>query len=399
MNAGSDGPVTGRRSLSLQALGLSVTFPVTVLTGFLGSGKTTLLKQFLTHPQTHNTAVIVNELGEVGLDHLLIHSPTDETVLLDNGCVCCTLRGDLSATLQELVAARVEGRIPPFERVVIETTGTADPVPLLQTILEDSDVQPFFRLDGLITVVDALNGESQLDQHFQSVKQAAVADRIVISKPDLVDEPGLERLARRLQHLNPGVPVDVAAHGRMPPARLTGASLDPRYARGGDVEAWLSESACAALEKARAASAACDHEHGPDEASHHHADAVQTFSVRRDSVIHPAGLKLWLDLLSIFQGPRLLRVKGILNVAGRPVVVNLVQHASHPPESLDSWPGDDRDTRIVFITHGLQRADLESTLEALDFEPQVRAGTKHIDAADYQRFTGILARFRGAAGS
>ena len=372
-------------------------FPVVVLTGFLGSGKTTLLGRFLQHPSTSNTAVIVNELGEVGLDHLLVHSPVDETVLLDNGCLCCTLRGDLSATLQELVARRVTGEIPPFERVVIETTGTADPVPMVQTLVEDEDVRPFFRLDGVVGVLDALNGEQQLGHHFQSVKQIAVADRVLLTKPDLVNETTLNRLVDQVGRLNPGVAVDVVMHGEIDPTRILDNGLGTQAGRGTDVESWLGEPACEAVARARAAGGACDDATaGGDHVQHHHRDAIRTFSIRRAIRVHPAGLKLWLDLLSVYQGPSLLRVKGILNVEERPVLINVVQHACHPPRILDEWPDEDRDSRIVFITHGLDRVRLETTLEALTFAPATRPGQRLIDRAGYRRFTGGIDRFRGA---
>ena len=389
---------SARRGISPQALGIDRQFPVVVLTGFLGSGKTTLLNRFLHHPATSNTAVIVNELGEVGLDHLLVHAPVDETVLLDNGCLCCTLRGDLSATLQELVARRVTGEIPPFERVVIETTGTADPVPMVQTLVDDEDVRPFFHLDGIVSALDALNAEQQLDHHFQAVKQVAVADRVLLTKPDLVNEATLARLTDRARGLNPGVAVDVVMDGEIDPARLLGSGSGPKSSRSADVESWLGEAACEAIARTRAASDPCDHEEDDGHhAHHHHGDAIRTFTVRRSIRVNPAGLKLWLDLLSVYQGPNLLRVKGILNVEGRPVLVNVVQHACHPPRTLDEWPDDDRSSRVVFITHGLDRARLETTLEALTFAPANRTGgTRLIDRGDYRRFTGILERFRGA---
>ena len=385
------------RGISPGAFGMEEHFPVVVLTGFLGSGKTTLLSRFLQHPSTSNTAVIVNELGDVGLDHLLVHSPVDERVLLDNGCLCCTLRGDLSATLQELVARRIMGDIPPFERVVIETTGTADPVPIVQTLVEDEDVRPFFRLDGVVSVIDTLNGEQQLDHHFQSVKQIAVADRVLLTKPDLVNETTLKRLADRIGRLNPGVAMDVVMHGALDPARLLGNGPGTPAGRGTDVVSWLGEPACEAIARARAASGACDHAMGEGgHAHHHHGDAIRTFSIRRAIRVHPAGLKLWLDLLSVYQGPSLLRVKGLINVEERPVLINVVQHACHPPRTLDGWPDEDRDSRIVFITHGLERARLETTLEALTFVPAARSGQRLIDRANYRRFTDILEQFRGA---
>ena len=271
---------------------------------------------------------------------------------------------------------------------------------MVQTLVGDEHVRPFFRLDGVVTVVDALNGEQQLDRHFQSVKQVALADRVLLTKPDLVNETTLERLTERVGALNPGVAVDVVMHGELDPARVLGNDPGARAGRGTDVDSWLGASACEAIDRARAAGGVCDH--GTDDgghAHHHHGDAIRTFSIRRAIRVHPAGLKLWLDLLSVYQGPSLLRVKGILNVEDRPVLVNVVQHACHPPRTLDEWPDDDRSSRLVFITLGLEQARLETTLDALTFVPAARSGARLVDREDYRRFTGILERFRGAAPS
>lgn len=388
------------RGFTREDLGLEESLPVTILTGFLGSGKTTLLTRLLKHEQSANIAVIVNELGEIGLDHLLVQSPVDETVLLDSGCLCCTLRGDLSATLQQLLARRVTGDVPAFERVVIETSGMADPVPLLQTLVADADVRPFFHLDSLVTLLDARNGPAQLDTHFQSVKQVAVADRVLITKSDLVSNEVVGQLTARIGALNPGVPVDVVLHGDVDPSMVFGLGLETRVHSGGEVEDWLNDAAREAASAARSKTKAHTDSHIHDQQiHHHHDDAILTFGFRSDKIVHPAGLKLWLDLLSVFQGPGLLRVKGLVNVEGRPVVVNTVQHVCHPPEALDEWPGNDRSSRIVFITVGLERAALESTLTALDFRPSGKSDGARIDTADYRRFTAILEGIRSSTGS
>lgn len=385
------------RGISRGDLGLEKSIPVTILTGFLGSGKTTLLTQLLKHEKFTNTAVIINELGDIGLDNLLVQTPVDETVLLESGCLCCTLRGDLSATLVQLLARRVTGDIPAFERVVIETTGTADPVPLLQTLIEDGDIRPFFHPAGLVTMLDARNGSQQLDAHFQSVKQVAVADRVLITKSDLVSRKAVQHLKNRVGWLNPGVPVDIVLHGVADPAQIFSLDSGSRPYAGSDVDTWISDAAREAVSVARSMTSTCvEHPGQDDRPHHHHDDAIQTFVFRNDQVVHPAGLKLWLDLLSVFQGPQLLRVKGLVNVENRPVVVNAVQHVCHPPEALDEWPGPDRDSRIVFITVGLERQALESTLTAMHFRPTEKPDAAGIDTAGYRRFTAILEGIRRA---
>ena len=370
--------------------------PVTILTGFLGSGKTTLLSRLLKTAALTNTAVIVNELGDVGLDHILVQAPADEMVLLNDGCVCCSIRGDLVITLQELLAKRITGELPPFERVVVETTGLADPAPLLQTIITDDDIKDHLKLDGVVTVVDAVNGFGQLDRHFESVKQAAVADRIVISKVDLVDTATLNDLEARLQRLNPSAHIFAAVHGELPPERLFGLGLERVGKESTDVESWLSEAAHDQAARAGQPHATAHH-HAPS-GVHRHDDGVCAFSIRYDGTIHPAGVKLWLDLLSAFQGPRLLRVKGLLNVMGEPLVVHVVQHLSHPPVMLDGWPDDERHSRIVFITHDLDRATIEQTLEALSFSPGRASHQRLIDPGDYAQFTRILERVQPTSG-
>ncbi len=349
--------------------------PVTVLTGFLGSGKTTLLNRLLSHDGMANTAVIVNEFGEIGLDHLLVETPDESMVLMDSGCLCCTILGDLVQTLQTLLAKRMTGAVPAFERVAIETTGLADPAPILHTLIADPDVTRYYRLDSVVAVVDAVNAESQFDIHFESVKQAAVSDRIVISKTDLAGADAVSGLVERLGSINPGAAIFRAVKGEIAPDRLFGAGIGSGPGEGRNVAAWLSTNA------------------HPDHDSHRHGDGIQTFAVTRERPVEPAGLELWLDLLASYRGPNLLRVKGLLNVAGEPVVVHAVQHLFHPPVTLDAWPDDERRSRIVFITHGLGRTDIEATLDALDFKPAASAESGGLQPSDYARFLSLVKRF------
>ena len=349
--------------------------PATILTGFLGSGKTTLLNRLLSHEGMANTAVIVNEFGEIGLDHLLVETPDESMVLMDSGCLCCTILGDLVQTLQTLLAKRMTGVVPAFERVIIETTGLADPAPILHTLIADPDVTAYYRLDSVVAVVDAVNAESQLDTHFEAIKQAAVSDRIVVSKTDLAGMDSVSGLVARLQGINPGAPIFQAVMGEIDPSRLFGADIMSAKGRAGTVTAWLDADAH-------------DSRH-----AHHHHDGIRTFSVTRDRPVEAAGLQLWLDLLASYRGPNLLRVKGLLNVAGRPVVVHAVQHLFHPPLALDAWPDGDRRSRIVFITHGIGRAEIDATLDALDFKPEPPAGLGTPDPSDYARFLSLVKRF------
>lgn len=377
--------------------------PVVLITGFLGSGKTTLLSRILQHKDMANTAVIVNEFGEIGLDHMLVETPADEDemVLLSSGCLCCTIRGDLVDTLKDLLIKRQKGEIPAFERVVVETTGLADPAPILLTILSDELIPLWFVLDSVITVVDAVNGSGQLDTHFESVKQAAVADRIVLSKTDLADKTMIDDIRTRLAKLNPGADIQEVSHGDVDPYRLLNIGIEATGDREADIKEWLREDAfhddCAEHDH--------DHHHGHDDHDHahhnhsHHDETIKSFAIFRDKPIKPDGLKLWLNMLSGFRGPQLLRVKGLLNVNGEPIVIHAVQHLFHDPISLPKWPTDDRRSRIVFITHNLDRAELERTLEALDLDATPAGGTNPdapFDPEAYKRFVAAMSAFGNA---
>jgi len=312
--------------------------PVSVITGFLGSGKTTLLSRLLRDPAFERAAVIINEFGAVALDHLLVESSDEQILMLEGGCVCCTVRGDLVRTAGDLLARRAARTVTPFERIVIETTGLADPAPIVHALMTDRDIADALRLESVITTVDAAAGAATLDAHPQSVKQAALADCIVVTKSDLAD-PAVNGLAERLQALNPGAPKLAAVHGAVDATQL--------FTRRAHWDATLYET------------------------SAHHHGGINTFCLRRETPLHAATLSLFLQLVAEHCGARLLRLKGIVDVVespGRPAVIHGVQHVFHPPAWLDAWPDEDRSTRIVVISQGLDAQWLQDVLEVLDEE-------------------------------
>jgi G3E family GTPase len=339
--------------------------PVSVLTGFLGSGKTTLLRHLLRQPGMADTAVIINEFGEIGLDHLLVESSNEDMLLLSSGCLCCTIRGDLIETLRRLYKQRGRGEIPPFRRVVIETTGLADPAPILHTLIQDPQLADFYRLDGVIATVDAVNGMDQLDQQSESVKQAAVADRIVLTKSDLQGDTST--LEARLHRLNPAAPILKAVDGKIDPSGLFDAGLYNPATKTLDVQRWLSEEAYADRGH---------HHHDHDHAHHRHEqdphernrhDArIRAFCLRYDKPLDWAKFVDWIETLIALHGANLLRLKGILNIAGNegPVAIHGVQHLFHPPVELAAWPDGDHASRLVFITRNIEEASLAKGLEA-----------------------------------
>jgi len=329
--------------------------PLSVLTGFLGSGKTTLLNALLKHPDMSETAVIINEFGEIGLDHLLVETADEDIMEMSSGCLCCTIRGDLINTLNDLLERRDAGDIKRFERVVIETTGLADPAPVLHTIMNHPYLVVRYRLESVVTVVDAVNGMATLDAHAEAVKQAAVADRLVISKTDLpAGGDGADALIGRLRTLNPSARVLDVQKGEAVPPRLFDAGLYDVDTKSPDVARWLGEEA-----------------YGDDHHHHHdvnrHDDHIQAFCVSADDAISMNGFNLFMELLQSYHGANLLRVKGIVKLEEqpeRPVVIHGVQHIWHPPVELDAWPDSDKRTRLVFITRDIQRAEIEGLLKA-----------------------------------
>jgi len=313
--------------------------PVSVITGFLGSGKTTLLSRLLRDPAFERTAVIINEFGAIGLDHLLVESSDEQILMLEGGCVCCTVRGDLVRTAGDLLARRAAGTVTPFERIVIETTGLADPAPIVHALMTDRGIADALRLESVIATVDAAAGAATLDAHPESVKQAALADCIVVTKSDLAD-PAANGLAERLQALNPGAPKLTAVHGAVDATQLFQGTFHPaRY--------------------------------GPTLTQEHSHGGINTFCLRRKKPLHAVTLSLFLQVVAEHCGARLLRLKGLVDVVespGRPAVIHGVQHVFHPPAWLDAWPTEDRSTRVVVISQGLDARWLQDLLEILDEE-------------------------------
>ena len=330
--------------------------PVSLITGFLGSGKTTLLNRVLRHDGMKDSAVIINEYGEVGLDHLLVERIDGEVAVLASGCICCTVRSDLEETLRALLVRRDRGEVPPFRRILVETTGLADPAPIVQLLLNNPLVSHFLRLDTVVTTVDAANALHQLDRQYEAVKQVALADRLLITKGDLVDD--VAELELRLNRLNPGARIESVAHGEIDPAQLFGAGLvDPEKKRV-NLERWLNEQAFAG-------SCEAAHEHG-DHAHHGHHGSIVSFVLAFDEPLDWMAISQWLAHLRHTRGADLLRVKGILNLLGEPtpVVIHGVHHVFHPPVALAEWPDADRRSRIVFITRGIARHEVLALWQA-----------------------------------
>ena len=370
---------------------MAETTPITVLTGFLGAGKTTLLNHLLRQPALARTAVLVNEFGEIGLDHLLVETLDENTVLLNAGCLCCTVRGDLARVLREMLP---RARRDEISRIIIETTGLADPAPILATLMTDPVAASAYRLDGVVTLVDAVNGGRHLDTQDEAVRQVAVADRLVISKADLADPTALRQ---RLHRLNPGAPIIESRLGAIDPAEILDAGLFDAAGKIPDVRRWLDAEAFADADRhgrdhhAHAAQGNVhsggghsgsghsgnvhsghdhqghDHQHAHD--PNRHDARITAFCTVLEKPLHWQGIGVWLEMLIATQGDKLLRIKGILNLEGqdRPVAIHGVQHLMHPPALLSAWPeGDPRTSRLVFITRDLPRSVIEDGLLAFE---------------------------------
>ena len=335
--------------------------PVSVLTGFLGSGKTTVLNHLMQQPALSRTLVLINEFGEIGLDHdLVTYSKDDVVIEMSSGCLCCTIRGDLARTLREAPGRFARGGKLWFDRVVIETTGLADPAPILHTLMNDAAVARHYRLDGVITTVDAVNGGETLDRQLESVKQVAVADRLLLTKTDLVEPDVLRGLQARLQTLNPGASQVIAEQGAVDPALLFDAGLYDPKTKSPDVQSWL---------KAEAYQASHGHGHDHDHDHDHndvnrHDEHIKAHSLAIAEPIRGEALDAWLDTVLMLRGADCLRIKGIINVAelDGPMIIHGVQHVFHPPVLLKEWPSEDRRSRIVFITRDIDEALLQDTL-------------------------------------
>ena len=342
--------------------------PMTVLTGFLGAGKTTLLNKLLHDPALKDTAVIINEFGEIGLDHLLVEYVDDNVMLLQSGCLCCTMRGDLVDALETLLRD-LDNKRCTFKRLVLETTGLADPAPVLHTAMMHPYLVMRYRLDGVVTLVDAANGEATLDAHVEAVKQAAVADRIVLTKTDLVtDKTALDRLLTRLHTLNPAAPIIDAAKGEATPKALLECGLYDPERKIPDVKKWLRDEAYADPHAHSHHGHGHHHDHGHDHLDRNrHDDHIRSFTLTADEPIPAGTFHMFLDLLRSVHGPNLLRVKGIVKLAetpDKPIVIHAVQHVFHPFSQLERWPDDDHRTRIVFITKDIPERALREMFEA-----------------------------------
>lgn len=319
--------------------------PLQIITGFLGAGKTTLLNRLLKSPELAETVVIVNEFGAVGLDHLLMQGVEDGMILMESGCLCCTIRGDLVNTLEDLLRRRDNGRIAPFRRLVIETTGIADPAPILNVVLLHPYLSQRYELDGVVTLVDAVNGLATLATHDEALRQVAVADRLVITKSDLVPQPAaIEKLRQELARINPGAAVLDAANGEASPAALIGLGLFDIAAKPSEVDAWL------------AIDAVMSDGHHHDHDTNRHGDDIAAFALTAEEPVRGQTLDLFWSLLRSTHGPKLLRLKGLVHLVEHPqgpIVLHAAQQVMHPPVSLPAWPSEDRRSRLVLIVRGL----------------------------------------------
>ena len=308
--------------------------PVTVITGFLGAGKTTLLKRFLTTPEGRGTAVVVNEFGATGIDDALVRSSADETVLLGNGCLCCITRTDLQQALRRMVVERERGELPDFRRIVIETSGLADPSPILQTFATDRALGSVFHIEAVVTVVDAETGLDTLGWSAEARKQAILADRLVITKTDIAGEGASRALTAQLRALNSGAEILEAVNGELDPTRLTEAASDQH-------NAFVAEAA--------------------------HSDGIGSFMLTQEKPMRWVVFARSMGALMQLRGPDLLRVKGFLNVEGckGPVVVQFVQHLAHPPIELEHWPDENQQSRVVFITRNISEQQVRDLFKAI----------------------------------
>jgi G3E family GTPase len=342
--------------------------PVSVLTGFLGSGKTSLLNTLLKSPMLSNACVVINEFGEIGLDHLLVESSDETIVELSSGCLCCTIRGDLIDTLNGLLDKRAAGTLKTFDRIVIETTGLADPAPVLHALMRDDLLLQRVKLEGVITVVDGFNGMATLDAHPEAIKQVAMADRIVLTKLDLLEgkegEDMLFAIIARMRKLNPSARLLTTHRGEAKAEHLFNTGLYDATTKSADVQGWLAIEGVERAEKAR-------HNHDTTR----HDGNIRSYALRDQRPISPQGLELFLELLTSYHGPNLLRMKGIILTTddrSRPLAIHAVQHVLHPPVRLEGWGNGLVETKMVFIVKDIEKAEIQGLFRA--FTDQIEGG-------------------------
>jgi len=344
--------------------------PVTLLTGFLGSGKTTVLNHLVSQPELADALVIINEFGEMALDHMMVAHSTENLVMeMSSGCVCCTIRGDLVNALDEISQRYSHNGQSRFRRILIETTGLADPAPIIHTLMSHPRIVRRYQLDGIVATIDLTTGMHTLDKHQEAVKQAAMADALLLTKADLASDDQREALQSRLDDINPSASRREVRNGDIPVQKILNLGVFSSRNKAPDVERWLNEEAYA--EQSPHGHAHDHHNHSSHDHHHHHDinrhdDYIRAFCFTVEQPIPEQTLLDWLELLAGFVGSRILRIKAILNVEGntQPIVAQGVQHVFYPPASLPSWPSEDRRSRLVFITYGVNKDLIEKTFNA-----------------------------------
>ena len=363
--------------------------PVSIITGFLGAGKSTLLNRLLKDRQLSDCAVIINEFGDVGIDHMLVETSGDQMVELSDGCLCCTVRGELVDTLASFIDLMQTGKMKPISRVVIETTGLADPVPVLQSVIGNPVLVQNFHLDGVVTVIDALNGLRSLDNHEEARRQAAVADRLVISKTTMAEATDVNALAARLVEINPNARIVDADGEEAGKAALLQAGYFDVTAKSPDVARWLAQED-KARDRDHGHHAHHEHDHHDGHAHHHHDHhahshhshddvnrhdaSIRSFSIVHDQPIDRNAVAMFVDLLRSAHGEKLLRMKAIVMLSddpSRPLVLHAAQSTLHPPARLEAWLGEDRRTRLVLITKDLEEDFVRDLFDAFIGKPRV----------------------------
>ena len=331
--------------------------PVTLITGFLGSGKTTLISKLLRHPEMRRVAVVINEVGEIGIDHDLVTMSSENITLLANGCICCSVRTDLQETLRDLFAQRRVGEVFDFDRVIVETTGLADPAPVVQTLASDTLLAAHYRLDGLITLVDGVNGNGQIEQQTEAVKQIAIADKIFVTKTDLANSADVQDLCELIRDLNAQAPIEFIRDGEVEPSALIDLGLSTSRA-GNNTLHFLGEAL-------QGVTTPISEGRYLGKKSSSHDSSVRTLSLRFAQPFQWLSFTSALELLTTLRGPDLLRMKGIVNVGGEPVVVQGVQHIFHTPVKMDRWPSEDKDSRLVFIVRNIEADVIRNLFHAV----------------------------------
>ena len=335
---------------------------ITVLTGFLGSGKTTILSSLIKQKQMANAAIIINEFGEVGLDHDLIETTDENVIELQNGCICCTIQGDLKTTLLNLLKKMEKGDVSPFNHVIIETTGLADPVPIIHTLMTSLDLQRIYSIDGVITVVDSINGEPTYNAHEEAVKQTAFADRIILSKTDIADKRTVDSLTKRIKAINPKVTIIKSDKNSLPVSKLLGLNDYNPQNKDWNVKEWLE------IEKNKSSNDLHNHhDHHHEHNVNRHGDGIETFAMVSSQPVSMTSVNFFLELLMSQMGEDILRIKGILNIKGenRPAVIHGVQHIFHPLEWLEKWPSNDKKSRLVFITKNINKNTIDDLFKII----------------------------------